>query len=112
MVPTSQQGPFRNVREKCKSSTELVKELMILVAEDAAAAQASSTSLAAVGGSENFYRWAVFQNLACICVNFPCSVFEAELSNEIPVIKASLAGTRLVGRLSVGMSKYRTLDVA
>jgi hypothetical protein len=30
------------------------------------------------------------------------SVFETELSNEVPVIKASLAGTRLVGRLSVG----------
>lgn len=30
------------------------------------------------------------------------SVFEAEVGTEIPVIKASLAGTRLVGRLSVG----------
>nr|A4RSQ6.2 RecName: Full=Eukaryotic translation initiation factor 6; Short=eIF-6 [Ostreococcus lucimarinus CCE9901] len=49
------------------------------------AALTNAYCLAAVGGSENFY-----------------SVFEAELSNEIPVIKASLAGTRLVGRLSVG----------
>lgn len=31
-----------------------------------------------------------------------CSIFEAELSGEIPIIKTSLAGTRLVGRLSVG----------
>jgi len=41
--------------------------------------------LVAIGGSENFY-----------------SVFEGELANEIPVIKASIAGTRLVGRMSVG----------
>lgn len=37
------------------------------------------------------------------CVHFLIgSVFENELSSEIPVIKASLAGTRLVGRMSVG----------
>lgn len=41
--------------------------------------------LVAVGGSENFY-----------------SVFEAELSDHIPVIHASIAGTRIVGRMSVG----------
>mmetsp|Transcript_7137 Transcript_7137/g.15981 ORF Transcript_7137/g.15981 Transcript_7137/m.15981 type:complete len:104 (+) Transcript_7137:2-313(+) len=41
--------------------------------------------LVAIGGAENFY-----------------SLFESELSSEIPVIKASLAGTRLVGRMSVG----------
>ena len=34
------------------------------------------------------------------------SVFETELSNEVPVIKASLAGTRLVGRLSVGKKLF------
>ena len=34
---------------------------------------------------------------------FPCrSVFEAELADHIPVIKTSVAGTRLVGRLTVG----------
>ena len=32
----------------------------------------------------------------------PCSVFEAELADHIPVIKTSVAGTRLVGRMSVG----------
>lgn len=32
----------------------------------------------------------------------PCSVFEAELADHIPVIKASVAGTRLVGRMTVG----------
>jgi len=49
------------------------------------AALTNAYCLTAIGGSENFY-----------------SVFETELSNEVPVIKASLAGTRLVGRLSVG----------
>ena len=41
-----------------------------------------------VGGSENFY-----------------SVFESELSDHIPVIHASVAGNRIVGRLCVGNSK-------
>jgi translation initiation factor 6 len=41
--------------------------------------------ITAIGGSENFY-----------------SVFESELSREIPVIKSSIAGTRLVGRMCVG----------
>uniref|UniRef100_A0A224XV59 Eukaryotic translation initiation factor 6 n=1 Tax=Panstrongylus lignarius TaxID=156445 RepID=A0A224XV59_9HEMI len=41
--------------------------------------------LVAIGGSENFY-----------------SVFEAELSETIPVIHASLAGCRIIGRLCVG----------
>jgi translation initiation factor 6 len=31
-----------------------------------------------------------------------CSVFEAELADYIPVIKTSIAGTRLVGRMTVG----------
>lgn len=43
--------------------------------------------LTAIGSSENFY-----------------SVFESELS-EIPVVKASIAGTRLIGRMSAGNSK-------
>jgi len=38
-----------------------------------------------LGGAENFY-----------------SVFEAELADHIPVIKTSIAGTRLIGRLCVG----------
>lgn len=41
--------------------------------------------LVAVGGSENFY-----------------SVFEAELADHIPVIHASIAGTRIIGRMCVG----------
>lgn len=41
--------------------------------------------LVAIGGSENFY-----------------SVFEAELSESIPVIHASLAGCRIIGRMCVG----------
>jgi translation initiation factor 6 len=39
----------------------------------------------ALGGAENFY-----------------SVFESELADHIPVIKTSIAGTRLVGRMTVG----------
>ena len=41
--------------------------------------------LIALGGAENFY-----------------SVFEAELADHIPVVKTSVAGTRLIGRLTVG----------
>ncbi|KHN30522.1 Eukaryotic translation initiation factor 6-2, partial [Glycine soja] len=41
--------------------------------------------LFAIGGSENFY-----------------SGFEAELADVIPVVKTSIGGTRIVGRLCVG----------
>lgn len=41
--------------------------------------------LVAIGGSENFY-----------------SVFEGELSETIPVVHTSIAGCRIIGRLSVG----------
>lgn len=41
--------------------------------------------LTAVGASENFN-----------------SVFEAELADHIPVVKTTIAGTRLVGRMTVG----------
>mmetsp|Transcript_6935 Transcript_6935/g.12492 ORF Transcript_6935/g.12492 Transcript_6935/m.12492 type:complete len:247 (+) Transcript_6935:137-877(+) len=45
----------------------------------------NSYCLVAVGGSENFY-----------------SVFEADLADHIPVIHASVAGCRIIGRLAVG----------
>lgn len=45
----------------------------------------NSYCLTALGGSENFY-----------------SVFEAELSQHIPVVHCSIGGTRIVGRLAVG----------
>lgn len=45
----------------------------------------NSYCIVALGGAENFY-----------------SVFEAELADHIPVIKSSVAGTRLVGRVTVG----------
>ena len=35
-------------------------------------------------------------------LRFVCSVFESELADHIPVIKASIAGTRILGRLCVG----------
>ncbi|TPX34577.1 hypothetical protein SmJEL517_g02873 [Synchytrium microbalum] len=41
--------------------------------------------LVAIGGSENFY-----------------SVFESELADVIPVVHTSIAGTRIIGRLSAG----------
>lgn len=41
--------------------------------------------LTAIGGSENFY-----------------SAFEAELVDHIPVVKASIAGTRVIGRMCAG----------
>ena len=45
----------------------------------------SSYCLAAIGGSTNFY-----------------STFEAELGDVIPIVHASIAGTRIVGRLTAG----------
>lgn len=44
----------------------------------------NSYCLVAIGGSENFY-----------------SVFESELSEAIPVIHASIAGCRIIGRMTV-----------
>jgi len=41
--------------------------------------------LVAIGGSENFY-----------------SVFESELADHIPVIHTSIAGVRIIGRLTTG----------
>lgn len=45
----------------------------------------SSYCLAAIGGSTNFY-----------------STFEAELGDVIPIVHASIGGTRIVGRLTAG----------
>jgi hypothetical protein len=46
----------------------------------------NSYCLVAIGGSENFY-----------------SVFESELADVIPVVHASIAGTRVIGRLTAGI---------
>ncbi|KAJ2237211.1 Eukaryotic translation initiation factor 6 [Coemansia sp. RSA 1722] len=45
----------------------------------------NSYCLVAIGGSENFY-----------------SVFESELDEVVPVIHTSIAGTRIIGRLTAG----------
>jgi translation initiation factor 6 len=45
--------------------------------------------IVSTGGSENFY-----------------SVFESELAAHIPVIHGSIAGTRIVGRMSAGKLSY------
>lgn len=37
---------------------------------------------------------------------FPHSVFEGELSETIPVVHASIAGCRIIGRMCVGKSIY------
>ncbi len=44
--------------------------------------------LVAQGGSENFY-----------------SVFESELADHIPVVHASIAGIRIIGRLTAGAKR-------
>ncbi|KAJ3350726.1 Eukaryotic translation initiation factor 6 [Entophlyctis luteolus] len=51
----------------------------------------NSYCLVAIGGSENFYRH------GSVSV-----VFESELADVIPVIHTSIAGTRIIGRLTVG----------
>lgn len=77
--------------------------------------------LTALGASENFYRWPYFCRPAlskfCGCTSTrrlpltkqhaACSVFEAELADHIPVVKTSVAGTRLVGRVTVGAMRQR-----
>lgn len=35
-----------------------------------------------------------------------CSTFEAELAEVVPVVKSSIAGTRIVGRMCVGESLF------
>ena len=45
----------------------------------------NSYALVAVGASENFY-----------------SVFEAELQDVIPICRTTIAGTRIIGRLTTG----------
>jgi translation initiation factor 6 len=38
-------------------------------------------------------------------------VFQNELSNDIPVVKTSIAGTRLVGRMTVGKQFIASIKV-
>lgn len=45
----------------------------------------NSYALTAVGASENFY-----------------SIFEAELQDVIPIVRTTIAGTRIIGRLTSG----------
>lgn len=82
--------------------------------------------LVAIGGSENFYRFgflnfstnkcchldqtlspwlAIFSNLD---YSMLFSVFESELSDTIPVIHTSVAGCRIIGRLTVGKLMNKT----
>ena len=44
-------------------------------------------ALTAIGGSMNFY-----------------SVFESELAETIPIVRTSIAGTRIIGRMCAGAS--------
>ena len=45
-------------------------------------------ALTAIGGSMNFY-----------------SVFESELAETIPIVRTSIAGTRIIGRMCAGASR-------
>ncbi|KAF6037988.1 EIF6 [Bugula neritina] len=45
----------------------------------------NSYCLVGIGGSENFY-----------------SIFEGELSENIPVVHTSIAGCRIIGRMTAG----------
>ncbi|GER35008.1 eukaryotic translation initiation factor 6 [Striga asiatica] len=68
--------------------------------------------LVAIGGSENFYMYHFYlffcecrvSVLRCLRVDvlFGGSTFEAELAHVIPVVKTSIAGTRIIGRLCAG----------
>ncbi|XP_042473012.1 eukaryotic translation initiation factor 6-2 isoform X1 [Zingiber officinale] len=66
--------------------------------------------LVAIGGSESFYRLvsenAQKEYYSCLLMNnfmvCRCSVFESELADVIPVVKTSIGGTRIVGRLCAG----------
>ena len=69
--------------------------------------------LVATGRSENFYRYCRRYKLCSVSpwspeilssIRLLCSIFEAELAEHIPVIKTSVSGTRLVGRVTVGES--------
>jgi translation initiation factor 6 len=55
------------------------------LAAEIAAGRVPAQCLVALGGSENFY-----------------SVFESELADHIPVLHTSIAGTRIIGRLTAG----------
>eukprot|EP00976_Prorocentrum_cordatum_P089437 1187717-Prorocentrum_minimum.AAC.3 len=59
--------------------------------------------ITAFGGSENFYRvWFGYKLLTKAPPLVWNSVFEAECADHIPIVKTSVAGTTLVGRMTVG----------
>jgi translation initiation factor 6 len=60
--------------------------------------------LVGIGGSENFYRFvfALSSLKFRILSSIRFSTFEVELGETIPVVHASIAGCRIVGRLTVG----------
>jgi hypothetical protein len=69
-----------------RSTTHVTWPAALLLTHAGVFAQLTNAyAVIALGGAENFY-----------------SVFESELADHIPVIKTSIAGTRLVGRMTVG----------
>ncbi|XP_013602364.1 PREDICTED: eukaryotic translation initiation factor 6-2 isoform X1 [Brassica oleracea var. oleracea] len=65
--------------------------------------------LVAIGGSENFYRFCFAHLSLSLCsftsvlvFMFENSAFESELADVIPIVKTSLGGTRIIGRLCAG----------
>ena len=53
--------------------------------------------LVGIGGSANFYRFDFNFNTSYL-IELPCSVFESELQDVIPVVYTSIAGCRLVSQ--------------
>lgn len=77
-VDTQQQNYIMAVRAQFENSNEVGVFSKLT----------NSYALAAVGASENFY-----------------SVFEAELQDVIPICRTTIAGTRIIGRLTAGNKK-------
>lgn len=40
-----------------------------------------------------------------------CSAFESELADVIPIVKTSIGGTRIIGRLCAGSLSSNTLEI-
>ena len=63
----------------------------------------NSYAIVAIGASENFYRYERMPHVGGTGADVGSySVFEAELQDVIPICHATIAGTRIVGRLTAG----------
>lgn len=62
-------------------------------------------ALVAFGASENFYRCAGLVSDKRPWLTYQASVFEAELQDVVPICRTTIAGTRIIGRLTAGCVK-------